>query len=76
MATSSTTYTEDLAVARGAQVLNEIETCNRFLLQLTTTKKFHTIQPAMPIRYMYDDLHPSKYGIEMIEETIRIHLQK
>jgi hypothetical protein len=60
----------------GQAVLDEIEKCNMFLLELAAKRKFDTIQPAIPIRYMYDGLHPSKYGVEMMEATIRNHLQK
>jgi hypothetical protein len=60
----------------GQAVLNEIEKCNMFLLELAAERKFDTIQPAIPIRYMYDGLHPSKYGVEMMEATIRNYLQK
>ena len=60
----------------GQAVLNEIEKCNMFLLQLAAERKFDTIQPEIPIRYMYDGLHPSKYGVQMMEATIRNYLQK
>ncbi len=60
----------------GQAVLNEIEKCNVLLLELAAKRKFQTIQPAIPIQYMYDGLHPSKYGVEMMEATIRNHLQK
>ncbi|CAF1632250.1 unnamed protein product [Rotaria sp. Silwood1] len=60
----------------GQAVLNEIEKCNGFLLELAAKKKFDTIQPAIPIQYMYDGLHPSKYGVEMMEATIRNYLQQ
>jgi hypothetical protein len=60
----------------GEAVLNEIEQCNMLLLELAAQRKFDTLQPAIPIQYMYDGLHPSKYGVEMMEATIRNHLQK
>jgi hypothetical protein len=60
----------------GQSVLHEIEKCNMFLLELAAKRRFDTIQPAIPIRYMYDGLHPSKYGVEMMETAIRNHLQK
>ena len=63
-------------LSEGQAVLNEIERCNAFLLELAAKRNFDTIQPAIPIRYMYDGLHPSKYGVEMMEATIRGHLQK
>ncbi|CAF1388681.1 unnamed protein product [Rotaria sordida] len=60
----------------GQAVLNEIEKCNRLLLELAAKKKFDTIQPAIPIQCMYDGLHPSRYGVEMMETTIRNYLQQ
>ncbi|CAF1509394.1 unnamed protein product [Adineta ricciae] len=63
-------------LSEGQSVLNEIERCNVFLLDLATKRNFETIQPKIPIEYMYDGLHPSKCGVEMMEATIRNHLQK
>ncbi|CAF4136969.1 unnamed protein product [Adineta steineri] len=60
----------------GPAVLHEIEKCNILLLELARNKNFDTIQPAIPIRYMYDGLHPSKYGVEMMEHAIRTHLHQ
>ena len=59
----------------GQAVLDEIERCNMHLLELATKRNFYTIQPAIPIKYMCDGLHPSKYGVQMMEATIRNHLQ-
>ncbi|CAF3275378.1 unnamed protein product [Rotaria sp. Silwood2] len=61
---------------KGQAVLNEIEICNRLLLELAAKKKFDTIQPAIPIQCMYDGLHPSRYGVEIMEATIRNYLQQ
>jgi lysophospholipase L1-like esterase len=60
----------------GQEVLNEIEKCNVLLLELAFKKKFDTIQPGIPIQYMYDGLHPSTYGVKMMEERIRTHLKQ
>ena len=60
----------------GQAVLNEIERCNMFLLELAAQRKFDTIQPEIPIQYMYDGLHPSKHGVEMMEATVRNYLKK
>ncbi|CAF1105131.1 unnamed protein product [Rotaria sordida] len=60
----------------GQAVLNEIEKCNRLLLELAAKQKFDTIQPEIPIQCMYDGLHPSRYGVEMMETTIRNYLQQ
>jgi len=60
----------------GPAVLHEIEKCNVFLIELAAKLMFETIQPAIPIHHMYDGLHPSRYGVQMMEKTIRDHLQK
>ena len=60
----------------GQAVLNEIDKCNMLLLELAAERRFDTIQPAIPIQYMYDGLHPSKHGVEMMEGTIRNYLEK
>ena len=60
----------------GPAVLREIEKCNVLLLELAAKKKFNTIQPAITIQYMYDGLHPSAYGVKMMEATIRNYLQQ
>ena len=60
----------------GSAVLREIEKCNVLLLELAAKKKFNTIQPSIPIQCMYDGLHPSAYGVEMMEATIRNYLQQ
>ncbi|CAF3100187.1 unnamed protein product [Rotaria sp. Silwood2] len=59
----------------GESVLNEISRCNVRLTQLAAQMNFDTIQPDIPINYMYDGLHPSAYGVNMMEETIRHYLR-
>ena len=58
----------------GSEVLNEIEQCNVQLLELASEKKFFTIQPDIPINEIYDGLHPTLYGVRMMETTIRNYL--
>ena len=60
----------------GQAVLEEIEKCNGLLLELASKKQFDIIQPAIPIQYMYDGLHPSRYGVQMMEATIHNYLQQ
>jgi lysophospholipase L1-like esterase len=60
----------------GQLVMREIERCNVFLLELAAAKCFDTIQPGIPISYMYDGLHPSNYGVHLMETTIRNYLQR
>ena len=58
----------------GSEVLDEIRKCNIQLLQLASEKKFDTIQPNIPINEMCDGLHPTAYGVRMMETTIRNYL--
>ena len=60
----------------GQAVLNEIQRCNIQLLQLAEQRNFHTIQPDIPITEMYDGLHPTMYGVRLMEATIRDHFNK
>ena len=60
----------------GQLVMHEIDRCNVFLLELAATKCFDTIQPAIPISCMYDGLHPSRYGVSLMETTIRNYLEQ
>ncbi|CAF4538461.1 unnamed protein product, partial [Didymodactylos carnosus] len=57
----------------GQPVLNEISRCNIQLTQLAAEMKFNTIQPDIPIEYMFDGLHPSAHGTQLDKETWRFN---
>ena len=57
-------------------MLNEISRFNIQLLQLAAQMRFYTIQPDIPIEYMFDGLHPSAQGVRMIETTIRNYIKQ
>jgi lysophospholipase L1-like esterase len=60
----------------GEPVMHEISRCNVQLSKLAAQMNFDTIQPNIPINYMYDGLHPSAQGVKMMEMTIRNYLKK
>ena len=60
----------------GPLVMNEINRCNRLLLESAAAKHFDTIQPGIPIECMYDGLHPSMHGVRLMESTIRNYLEE
>jgi hypothetical protein len=65
-----------LLLPPGQPVLDEIRSCNIKLTELAMSMKFDTIQPDIPIECMYDGLHPSPYGVKLMETTIRNYLAR